>query len=328
MGLSNEELLRKSGTGPLNSTPGTGDFSLDIAADGSDHAVLGVEQMAAFLRILASDQKMLPQVKTVNSRFSKWQESIIESGGRILRVGVQGQVGDEDKIGTRAIEMSTEFLKAVITVTEEAYEDSAAQDLEAALTEVIISQAGFDVEDFMLNSSDGTNSDLNDGASVMELTAGWLEQVDDGPGFYDATADGQDYQTIFLNLLGSIDNRFKRNKSDWRYWVPVTLEEQYRDILSARGTPLGDLTLQGNDALKYQGVQIVGTPTMFVTSGGTSHTLLAGNGNLYAGFQRKIRLETEAVKREGQTYFILTVRCAPMVAVPEAAAAAENVSVS
>jgi hypothetical protein len=76
MGISNEELLRK--TGPLTSD----DFSFDVASDGSDNGVLGVDQMAAFLRILAADTKMLGTVKDVTSRFSKWQESIIESGGR------------------------------------------------------------------------------------------------------------------------------------------------------------------------------------------------------------------------------------------------------
>jgi hypothetical protein len=322
MGLSNEELLRKAG--PLTS----GDFSLDVPSDGATMGVLGVEQMAAFLRILSAEQKMLPEVRTVTSRFAKWQESIIESGGRILRVGTQGVVGDQIKPGTRAIEISTAFLKAVVTISEEAFEDTAAQDLESATTEVIIAQAGFDVEDFMLNSVDTPDADFNDGDSVMELVDGWLKQVLD-VNDYDAVGDGQDYQTIFLALLNSIDSKFKRNKTDWRYWVPVVLEERYRDILAARGTPLGDLRLEGNDALKYQGVAIVGVPAMFVAAGSPdiSHVLLSGNGNLYAGFQRKIKLDTEPVKREGQTYFILTVRCSPKVAVPEAAACAKNVSV-
>jgi hypothetical protein len=316
--MTNEELLRKAG--PLTSS----DFT-----DNDSGGALGVEQMAAFLQVLAADTTLLPVVKKITNRFSKWQESVIEFGSRILRQGTQGVVGDTIKPDTRTINVSTEFLKAVVTISEEAFEDSAATDLDPATSALVIARAGYDAEDFMLNSSDGTDADLNDGASVMELQSGWLQLIDNGPGFYDATADGQDYQTILLQLLTSIDSKFKRNKKNWRYSVPVLLEEKYRDILSARGTPLGDLRLEGNDAMRYQGVDIVGTPSLFVKAGSpdTSHIMLAPNDDLYAAFQRRLSLKTETVIREGQTYYVLTMRGAPAIGVPEACAAAENVNV-
>ena len=173
---------------------------------------------------------------------------------------------------------------------------------------------------------------MNDDAAVMkDLNAGgFLQQVKDGSGlWYDATADGQDLQTVMRQLLTSIPNRFLRNYTrDGRFYVPVRAEQLYRDALSARGTVLGDISLQGNDSLKYQAINIVAVPSMFVDGSDKSHVLLAQKTNLLVGFQRDIRIETWRDPREGSKSWVVTVRFDAKVAVPEACAAAENVDVA
>lgn len=142
-------------------------------------------------------------------------------------------------------------------------------------------------------------------------------------------SEGQDYQKIFRVLLTSVPDRFKRDMVNMRYYVPQRLLEKYRDILAARGTPLGDLTLQGTGEIRYQGILLTGVPLIAVTAGtpDTSFILLTHRQNLYAGFRREIKLETFRDPREGGTSFIVTARVNSQIAVVEATAISINVDV-
>lgn len=324
MGLTNEELLAKA---DLQS-------GSDLSAAGdSTHGQLGLEQVKRFLQIMASDKVLLGDVTNVTRNTPKWAQTVLQSGGRMLRPGVESTVGASTSPAVSTIEMSTGFFKLIAPVSDEFFEDTSAADADAAIAAVIADQVGFDVEDLALNSK-AADDNFNDNDAVYDVLpdGGWLSQIEDGSGlFYDATSDAQDYQTVFRQLLTSIPSKFKRNLgSDFRYWVPVILEEKYRDALSARGTNLGDVTLQGRDGLKYQSVNIVPTPAMYVRTSSSpdhSHVMLAAKSNLYIGFQRAIRIETWRDPREGAKSWVVTVRFDAKVATPEACAAAENVDV-
>jgi hypothetical protein len=245
------------------------DFSRDPADFGTKGA-LSIEQVDTFLLLLAAKQAMLADVRNVRSKAASWQETVLEFGTRIIREGVEGEVGATTKPSARTIEIVTQPIKAVVPLTDEATEDAAGGNhLGDDIVTLIADQAGFDIEDLMLNSSNGADADFNDGADVMENTDGWLRAIEtDGTGLYDAVGDGQSYQDIFRVLLVNLPHRFKRSLTvDGRYFVPSVLEEKYRGILSNRGTPLGDATLQGAAELRYQGIKITGVPAMFVKAG-------------------------------------------------------------
>jgi hypothetical protein len=145
-----------------------------------------------------------------------------------------------------------------------------------------------------------------------------------------ASTLGQDYQTIFRRLLLSLPERAKRNiEADGRYYVPKRLEQLYRDILSSRGTPLGDLTLTAANELRYQGILIKGVSTMPIVAGSpnTAQIFLTNRNNLYAGFRRQLNIESFRDPREGATSFIITCRFDARVADIDATATATNVNV-
>jgi hypothetical protein len=331
MTITNEALLQKA-------VLTTDDFG------GAGEAPLSIEQVDRFIVLLAAEQAMLPDVRTVTSRASKWQESIMDFSGRIAHPGVEATrlvEGDRSKPGTGVIEISTVLLRGEVPVSDEAMEDMAARgNFADDLTTGIASRFGFDVEELLLNGSLAANADLNDQTAYMRLQDGWLAQALDasaadniagGISFvYDAVGDAQDYQEIFKQLLVGLPDRFKRNiESDGRYWAPKRLEEKYRDLLSARGTALGDLSLTGANELKYQAVRIVGVPSMFIKAGSpdTSHILFTNRNNLYAGYRRAITFETFRDPREGATSWVITARVDSELAVPQAASVAKNVNV-
>jgi HK97 family phage major capsid protein len=317
MALSNAQLLEKA------TLTSTADFG------GAGQAPLSIEQVDEFIELLSNENVMLPDVHTVKSTSAKWQEPIIDFASRVARPGVQGARladGDRVKPNTGNVEISTVLLRAEVPIADEVFEDNTAKEGFAGSVErTLASRFGFDVEDLMLNG-DTASAD-----AYLALLNGWIKQAQGAGGHVvNASSIGQDYQVIFKKLLQSLPDRHKRGiEADGRFYVPKRLEEAYRDILSSRGTPLGDLTLQGNGDLKYQAISIKGVPSMAITAGtpDTSFILLTNRKNLYAGYRRSMTMETWRDPREGATSFIVTARVDAEVAVPDATAIATNVDV-
>jgi hypothetical protein len=321
--IDNAELLRKAVTT-------TADFG------GAGEAPLSIQQADRFIVLLSTDQVMLNEVRRVSSNAAKWNESILDFSSRIARPGVEAtrlDAADRTKPATGMVEISTTLLRAEVPVSDEVMEDIAARaNFREDLTQVIGSRFGFDVEDLMLNG------DVGSADPFLALFDGWLVQAGTagaGAGntsthVYDATADGQDYQAIFRTLLLMLPDRFKRGlETDFRYYVPKRLEEKWRDILSSRGTALGDIMLTGRNELRYQGILIKGVPSMGITTGtpDKSSILLTHRMNLYAGFRRDFTFESFRDPREGATSFIVTARVDSKVAIRDAMAVAQNVDV-
>lgn len=317
MSITNEELLAKA-------TQTTTDFG------GAGEAPLSVAQADQFIELMAAEQVMLPDVHTVKSTASKWQESIIDFGSRVARGGTEGvRLADADRVKaqTGIVEISTVLLRAEVPISDEVMEDNTAGGSYASTVErTLASRFGYDVEDLMLNG------DTASGDTYLALLDGWIKRSKGAGGHaVNVSADGQDYQTIFKKLLNNMPDRHKRRlEVDGRYYVPKRLEERYRDILASRGTALGDLVLTGKGELRYQGILIKGVPSMAITAGtpDTSHIVLANKNNLYAGYRRMITMETWRDPREGATSFIVTARVDAKVAVVDATAVATNVNVS
>jgi HK97 family phage major capsid protein len=314
MPLTNEELLRKA-------TLDTTDFG------GAGEAPLSVEQVKQFLRVMITPQVMLPDVRTVTANANKWQESKIEFGSRVMKPGVEGtRLADADRVAptTGIVEISTVLIRGEIPVTDEVMEDQVEQaGFGDTLVSMIAEAAGRDVEELFING------DTASGDAYLALQEGWLELVRNTGNVVASAGFGQDYQEIFKQLLVAIPDRFKRDLQNFRFYVPQRLEEKYRDVLSARGTPLGDLTLTGTSELRYQGILIKGVPLMAIVAGtpDTSNILLTHRQNLYAGYRRMIKLESWRDPREGATSFVVTARVNSQCAHTPAAAIATSVSV-
>lgn len=323
--LTHEELLRKA-TGVLTVLSDTVDFG------GAGQAPLSVEQVTQFIELMQAEQIMLREARTVTSSASKWQESIIDFGVRIARPGTESTrltAGNRVIPTTGLVEISTVLIRGEVPVSDETFEDNvAAAALAGTLERMIADQFGFDIEDLMVNGDTGS------GDSYLALIDGWLKQAKDetGNNSFDASSYSQDYQEIFKQLLIRFPKRFLRNiKGAGRYFVPVTLEQKYRDLLATRGTALGDFMLTQGGDLAYQGVKILGAPSIdagiVAATPDTTSILLSYPKNLYAGYHRVMRFETYRDPREGVTSFVITARVDAEVAVVKATSLAHTVNI-
>jgi hypothetical protein len=335
--LSTEELLRKA---VLSATDGTAGAPANSNGDfgGAGEAALSIEQVTQFIELMAAQQVMLTEAKTVTSSAAKWNESIIDMGGRIMKPGIESQrlaEGQRRKPSTGIVEISTVLGRAEIPVSDETLEDNVAgSDIVASIQRLIADQGGFDIEDLFVNGDTSSND------AWLKLTNGWLKLAasagsgagNDTPNTFDASGYGQDYQAIFKKMVTTMPRRYLRNlKVNGRIYVPVILEQTWRDILSSRVGALGDLSLTSGNNLTYQGIDIVPAPSFDagISSGSpdTCTILLTAANNLYAGYHRAMKFETFRDPREGATSFILTCRVAPNIAVRNATVSATLVNV-
>lgn len=297
---------------------------------GAGEAPLTIEQVRQFLRIAITPQAMLPDVRTVSANANQWDESKIDFAARVMRAGTEfTRLADGDRVKptTGVVTISTKLIRGEVPVSDEVLEDQVEQaGFGDTLMTMIGEAVGRDVEELMINGDTGS------GDTYLALLDGWLKQAQTGTGnhAYDATTDAGDYQNIFKNLLMNIPDKYKRGlATDWRYYAPTRLVEAYRDALAARGTPLGDMSLTGENELRYQSILIKPVPNIAITAGSpdTSKILLAPRRNLYAGWRRRIRIETYRDPREGGMSFVVSARVDAEIANIDATSLAYNVNV-
>lgn len=324
--LSTEQLLQKA----VLNVSGPGSETADFG--GAGQAPLSIEQITQFIELMAAQQVMLGDVRTVTSGSAKWQESIISFDGRVARPGTEATrltASEQTKPSTGKVEISTVLLRAEVPVSDEVMEDNVAgQNIVSSIERTLSDRFGFDIEDLMANGDTTFTGSADDEAWYNQFD-GWLAQAKNDGNATDGSTYGQDYQEIFRVLLESMPYRFLRNlETDGRFYVPKRVEQKYRDILAARGTSLGDLMLTGKGELRYQGILISGVPSFLIADDDTSSILLTNHNNLYAGYHRAMKFETWRDPREGATSFIITARVDAKVAVPTATAIAYGVDVA
>ncbi len=310
--LTNKQLLEKAALE-------TADFG------GAGEARLTIEQAAEFIRIAQKPQAMLSDVRTVTNKANSWEENKI-SFGRILHaaseVGETGRLtsGQQTKPGTGIVVMETKLFRGEVLISDSIMEDNVEHEgFGGTISTMVAERCGVDVEDIFINGN------IGGGHAFYGVLNGWLTQVRNGPDSHVRDASGDaDFQATLKALLSSLPSQFKVDKTNMRYYVSDVIEEAYRDLLSTRGTPLGDLTLEGTNPLKYQGIPIKPVP-LFPVDIGFSPVLLTHRQNLYAGWRRAITLEPYRDPRDGGTTFIVSCRIDARVGHLDATALAENV---
>ncbi len=330
MAISNEQLLSRA----LRKSDGSlvpSAFTGQEGDPGTGTATVVGDAAKQLLVDLAAEQAMLSEVRTVFSNSPSWTQNIVSFASRIMRLGVPNEKGAVAAPDLGSIKVETSYLKSIVGLAEESTEDLAMTgDLAADTMSAASSQIAFEIEEWALGADSGDSGDYNPySADDMFMDQdGWLKRAVDNANAFDATSDGQDLQTVMKKLLTSLGDRYKRAiEADGRYWMPRRTVESWRDILSNRGTALGDLSLQGNAKLSYQGIDIVAVPAFPILSD-KSFVLLGNRNSFLICFQRKVRVDAWHDVLGGTQYFVTTLRGAPRLAINASVAVAYNFDVS
>jgi len=189
----------------------------------------------------------------------------------------------------------------VVGLTDNTLEDNLErEDFEDTLLDLIAERSGVDLEELFINGDTGS------GDSYLALTDGWLklaanQLVADGTAPDDF--DPADVESMFNAMLLAVPKKYFRDPSQWRFYVPWNIADDYREKLKARGTALGDEMYTTARSLAYKGVPVEVVPNM-----PAGNALLVPPVNLVYGIYRQIRIEPDRVAKARKTDFVVTLR--------------------
>lgn len=120
--------------------------------------------------------------------------------------------------------------------------------------------------------------------SYLAMTNGWLRRADSA-NIVDA-ANQNIGSNLFSRAINAMPAKFKRDRGALRFVTSIDLEQNYRERVSTRATPVGDDALQSTAPLKPFGVPLVPFPLYPFRYREVEHVTLV-NASTPAALRRK-----------------------------------------
>jgi hypothetical protein len=173
--------------------------------------------------------------------------------------------------------------------------------LENHLVDLMGEAAGRDWEEIALLG------DIDLGDVVLGTLDGWLNKA--GTQITTGITDGAATwpENLFEAALVALPKQYFVDPSEFRFYVPWSVENAYREKLKSRGTALGDATQTGAGRLAYKGIPVVPTAMLERSTVYDYPVLLSNPRNMVWGVFHEITIEPDRVPAERKTNFYLTV---------------------
>ena len=290
---SNDELLAKAAVAVSDITSGGG--------------VLQPEQLQQFLRITQVSQAILREARV--EVVSRGQKLLDRTGmtDQFLDPGVEDDrtqwtdpttyFAAESKPTLQSIPLATKKLTGRTSVSWETLQRNIEKEGFAdTLVEIMAERAAFDLEDVGVNA-DTTLDTSTRRNRLLRQYSGFMARVPAAHAIDWGHAALND--NAFVNAIQSIPARFRRNISEFRFYVSHGIEMAYRQLLSKRGTVGGDVWATEDGSLKAFGVPVIGVDSMpneLGAGGNEGSIFLAHPKNLIWAVEDEIRILDEFVK--------------------------------
>jgi len=272
---------------------------------------LVAEQADQFIKVVSDSTPILNEARLYTMDTPERKIDRTGFGQRILH--------DPDNLSSVKPSFDTNTLEVVkakgkVGIEDDTLEDNIQrEDFEDLLIEMIAERCGVDLDELFIQG-DSDDAGLDD---YLQLLDGWLKKADHklDSGDYDVT----DVEDMFDKMLRALDQKFLRNRADWRFYTHWDIEDDYRNALRARGTALGDMAQTEHDAVRYKGI-----PVYPVANMPEGRALLANPDNVVYGIRRDIRIEPDRKPEDELTNFIVTLRADCHYENEEASVASED----
>ena len=243
-----------------------------------DQKYYTVEDVNDFMRKVFALQPMLSDVRTVIAASDNWKESAANSFHSIVQTqGISPNHSGRFQINTKSY-------RSFFSLSLD-YKD-------------LCKEVGKKLETLMISSNSQSSMEFN----------GWVELARAGVHIsdsklpdradnclIDASDFGTNYPELFKQMYYRLDDKFKRNTSEMRFYVPTDVADNL-------------------DAERAMGIQIIGVPSM------GNNFMLTRRDNIYACYHRHVEFIVHEL-------MAVIMRCAPAIAVPEAVVLAQNVQI-
>lgn len=266
MTISNEELLKQIEE-KIEKTIQTSDFSTG--------GKLNSRQADAMIDFVFDETGLSGSVRLVRMRAEQFDIDKIVVGNRVAMAKSEATTTSVRRAVTLSkVSLNKKAIMVPWEISEEYLEDGIEEGKSAEdhIARMMGTQLANNLEDLYINGntlgpavvegdirSDGATSTpewVTD--SFLGLMNGWLTilDTDSSTNLFNA-ASANISSNIFSKMINQMPDKFRRRLNMLRFFLPMDIEQNYRQALSARGTALGDAAIQGNERIKAFGVELV-----------------------------------------------------------------------
>ena len=294
-----------------------------ITADDLDEGKLAKQKFDRFVQVMQRRTIILNEARFLEMDSHKVEIDRIGFMDRIITEGVKDDdtsVGSEStkKPTFKTNELVAKELRAITGLKDRALRRNIERgNFEDTLVDLFGEAAGRDLEEWaILAATDSVTNDItgfdnySGDDAILGLTDGWIARADNVV-YGDAEGVSKDDpEAIFDELLKSLPKRYLQNRSEWRFYVPWDIEDNYRNLLRERGTDLGDRATTNAIELFYKGIPVRYVPMLdkakSPSEGWGDVVMLQHPDNLVWGVFYEVFIERERDAKNRQTDFVLT----------------------
>ncbi|MDR1648877.1 MAG: hypothetical protein LBR71_01335 [Synergistaceae bacterium] len=282
--------------------------SANFRGDGKG-GYLNPEQSKEFLRMMFDATDFLKDIQTFTMRAPTKDLDYMKLDSRIIRPGVEGVAPDEIfEIDTAKQTLTTTEVILPFDITDNVLEDIIeGGNADENIAKMMTDQFGNDLCDLSLNGDTSVTGGVTD-EKFLKIGDGFVKIAKGSADTHKFNTGGStDYRgDVFPALLAALPNRYKRRKSELRFYVSPSVSEAYIRQLAIRETKLGDESLVTGMAQRFSGIQLFECEFM-----PDDVLILTSNKNLATGIFRDVKAERERSARERKTKYTVTMRLDP-----------------
>lgn len=274
----------------------------------STGGALAPAQSKFFIQTLIDQSVIMPMMRVIGMENPEYQLDKIKFGERVLRAGAEARaltVAERAKPDTDRETLLAKLFKAEVRLSAEVLEDSIERkQLRSTVMQILGKRIALDMDELAVNSD-----------TTLVATDVTLAQFDGclkSATAHQVSANRNPVsKSILRNMVRAMPTAFRRKASDLRIFMSLDSEVDYRDGLSSRETPLGDLALGEEISVAYHGIPIEGIPVFPEKLGGgqdQQDALLTDPKNMAIGIHRELQFETMKDISAGVFVIVATIR--------------------
>lgn len=269
----------------------------------SDGGYLKDEETDRFIRLAIKQGDLLPLVKVIPMASHTKEFAKTRITQRALRPSTSktplAAAADRTAPELSKFSVTAKLYKAEVHLDDETLEDqiegSAFKD---TILSMFTEKIGVDVDDVLING------DTASGDATLATQDGVLKRIT--ANIVDA-AGGDLTKTVLQGMIKAMPQEFARFER-MKFFTSRNARLDYNDSLTVRETALGDNQIVGPGGAAYHGIPVVKVDGFPNLVGDVTNAVLMDPQDIYLGWWRQMRFETERYASIGYTSFVVTMR--------------------
>jgi HK97 family phage major capsid protein len=289
-------------------------------SDLSSGGLMNTQQFNTFYRKIIDAPTIIKTARNVPMKSDSMKIEKIGFGQRVLSPGIELTApANTVKPTTGTINLNAKEVIAEVNISYDTIENNieggglgpnnasgTAGGLQDTIMTLLADRVALDLEELVING------DTTSGDAYLALIDGLRKMATSH--VVDA-ASAVLAKDMFKKVINAVPAKYRRQLNDWRLYTSYQNEMEWKDLVSARQTSLGDQALQGGLPTAYgvplQGIAMLQDYDLDGVGAGTafgSDVLFTHPKNIVLGFSRDVRVEVDKDIRARKFIIVVTAK--------------------